>query len=399
MRALADPAKAVLAMPEVLIHAGPGWFARVAEAATPTGPASTARDIGWRPWRWPAWWWALLVGAGMICAGLVATLIALGPVLLWYDQAFLGIGRDQLPAVNPRLVGFLQHDRITMAGTLVAIGVLYTGLAVGGIRRGWPWARDAYLVSGLVGFPTLFYFLGFRFVEPLHAAATTVLFPMFLAATGRHLRRPYWTVLPEGPEFLRRKALRGQLLLVLTGIGLFIGGVAVSTVGLTDVFVESDLAYLHTTPDALPAANPRLLPFIAHDRAGFGGALMSAAVAITLLVMWGWRRGESWVWWSLALAAAAGFLPPVAVHAAIGYTDAGHLAPVVAGIALTVTALILARPYLCARPPAARIPREGSACMTPGSDSSTARSKPSAATASPASPPAPSPAPPVSTRP
>lgn len=347
---LAEPGRAVLATPAVLTEAGPGWFARVTEAATPTRPAPALRDVGRDPRRWPAWWWGLVVGLGMIGAGLGAAAITLGPVLLWYDREFLGMGVDRLHAVNHHLVHFLRHDRITMAGTMVAIGVLYTGLAAGGIRRGRQWAREAYLVSGWIGFPTLLYFLGFGFVEPLHTAVAVVLFPMFLAATRRQPVRPRWTVRPEGPERQRRRALVGQLLLVCTGIGLFAGGVVVSTVGLTDVFVSSDLAYLRTGPDALRAANPRLLSFIAHDRAGFGGALMAAAAAITLLSAWGWRRGEAWVWWSLTLAAVTGFLPAVVVHGVIRYTDLGHLAPVFVGIALTATALILARPYLCARP-------------------------------------------------
>ncbi|HEX8864658.1 MAG TPA: hypothetical protein VF821_03280, partial [Lentzea sp.] len=134
---------------------------------------------------------------------------------------------------------------------------------------------------------------------------------------------------------------------VCTGVGLFAGGAVVSFVGLTDVFVPSDLEFLHTTAEALNNANPRLLSFIAHDRAGFGGALMSAATAITLLSAWGWRRGEAWVWWSLALAAVFGFLPAVVVHGVIHYSDFGHLAPVFVGMAITLTALLLARPYLC----------------------------------------------------
>ncbi|GAB2869482.1 FAD-dependent monooxygenase [Streptomyces mayteni] len=197
--------------------------------------------------------------------------------------------------------------------------------------------------------PTLLYFLGLGFVEPLHTAVTAVLFPMFLAATRRRPSGPRWTVWPEGRERERRRALVGQLLLILTGFGLFVGGATISLVGLTDVFVGSDLAFLHVTPEALEAANPRLPPFIAHDRAGFGGALMAAAVAITLLSAWGWRRGEPWVWWSLLLAAAAGFLPAVLVHGAIHYVDLRHLAPVYAGMAFTATGLALARPYLCAR--------------------------------------------------
>ncbi len=348
--ALAEPATAVLATPAVLVRAGPGWFARVTEAATPTDPEPPERGVGLDPRRWPAWWWGLLVGIAMICIGLASVAITLGPVLLWYDRDYLGMGVDQLHAVNHHLVHFLQHDRITMAATAVTIGILYIGLAAGGMRRGWPWAREAYLISGWIGFPTLFYFLGFGYVEPLHTAATAVLFPMFLAATRRGPIRPRWILQPEGPERERRRALVGQLLLVVTGIGLFAGGVAVSVVGVTGVFVSSDLDFLQTGREALQAANPLLLSFIAHDRAGFGGALIAAATAITLLSAWGWRRGESWVWWSLAGAAITGFLPAVVVHGTIHYTDFGHLLPVYIGIGLTVTALILARPYLCAIP-------------------------------------------------
>ncbi|MET9633747.1 hypothetical protein ABZX92_40440 [Lentzea sp. NPDC006480] len=343
--ALADPAVTVLAAPSALVEAGPGWFARVTEAATPT--TAPTRSIGSNPLKWPAWWWGLLVGLGMISAGFGAAAITLGPVLLWYDRDFLGTDLGHLHTLNHHLVHFLQHDRITMAGTMIAIGVLYAGLAVGGIRRGRPWAREVYLVSGWIGFASLLYFLGIGFLEPLHTAVTAVLFPMFLLAVGKTSDSPQWTYREEGPEHERRKALLGQLLMVCTGAGLFIGGAVVSVVGLTDVFVPSDLEFLGTTANILSNANPRLLPFIAHDRAGFGGALMAAATAITLLSAWGWRRGEAWVWWSLALAAVFGFLPAVVVHGVIHYSDLGHLAPVFAGIAITLTALILARPYLC----------------------------------------------------
>ncbi|TMR99893.1 hypothetical protein [Nonomuraea basaltis] len=347
-RTIANPAKAVLATPALLIEAGPGWFGRVMEAATPTAPAPSPRDAGRDPRRWPAWWWGLVTGAVIAVAGLVAAAVALGPVLLWYDRAFLGMDRDALHAVNHHLVHFLRHDRITLAGTMVAVGVLYAGLAAGGMRRGWPWAREAYLVSGCIGFAAVFYLFAHGYVEPLHSTLAAALFPMFLAATRRRPDRPRWTSRPEGPERERHRALTGQLLMVIIGTGLFAGGVAVSAVGLTGIFVPSDLEFLGTGPDVLQAANTRLLPFIAHDRAGFGGALMAAAAAITLLSAWGWRRGESWVWWTLALAAVAGFVPAVVAHLAIGYVDLWHLAPVLAGMALTATALTLSRPYLCA---------------------------------------------------
>lgn len=349
LAALKDATKVVLATPATLVEAGPGWFQRVTEAATPPPPVPGLREVGRDPRRWPAWWWGLLVGIGMICGGLGAAVVTLGPVLLWYDRDFLGMDVHGLHHLDHRLVHFLQHDRITMAATMVAIGVLYTGLSVGGLRQGRSWARSVYLASGFIGFPTLFYFLGLGFLEPLHTAVAVVLFPMFILATHRTPQHPQWTVMPEGPESERRRALQAQFLMIITGLGLFAGGAVVSVVGLTHVFVPSDLVFLQTTPADLKAASPHLIPFIAHDRAGFGGALMAAAAAIILLSLWGWRRGESWVWWSLTLAALSGFVPPVVIHAEVGYTDFLHLAPVFVGICLSTVALILARPYLCAR--------------------------------------------------
>ena len=346
--ALADPAITVLASPRVLVAAGPGWFHRVAEAAMPPVPATRSRPAA-DPRRWPAWWWGALVGLGMITGGLVAAAITLGPLLLWYDTDYLGWNRDRLRALNEHLVHFVQHDRITLAGTMAAIGVLYAGLAWGGIRRGWSWSRYAYLASGAVGFPTLFYFLGSGFVEPLHVAATVTLFPMFVLAVRRRPGPPRWTVLPDGPEPVRLRAVTGQLLMIAVGAGMLIGGITISMVGMSSVFVDTDLAFLNTATHHLDAANPRLVPFIAHDRAGFGGALMSAAVAIILLSVWGWRRGESWVWWTLALTAITGFGPAVLVHVAVGYTTVEHLIPVYLGIGLTAVSLYLAGPYLRSR--------------------------------------------------
>ncbi|WP_330257397.1 hypothetical protein [Nocardia sp. NBC_00565] len=348
--ALADPVGMVLATPEVLIAAGPSWFNRVIEAAQPTAPPPpNLRDVPLDPRRWPAWCWGLLVGIGMIVAGIGAAAITLGPVLLWYDRDYLGTDVDGLHEINHHLVHFLQHDRITMAGNMIAIGALYTGLAWGGIRLGRVWARNAYLLSGLIGFPTLFYFLVIGFVEPLHVAVAVVLFPMFLLAVWHKPTRPHWTVPPECPEQVRRRALVGQLLMVAVGVGVFIGGVVISTVGLTVVFVPTDLQFMHTDAATLRAANPHLLPFIAHDRAGFGGALMATAVAIVLLGLWGWRQGEAWVWWTLLGATVAGSASALVIHFFIHYTAFIHLLPVYFGSAVLAVALILARPYLTYR--------------------------------------------------
>lgn len=265
--ALADPSTTVLATPALLVAAGPGWFNRVIEAATPTSPAPGLRDVPRDPRRWPAWFWGVLVGVGMVVAGLGAALIALGPVMLWYDRDYLGASVDDVHAMNHHLVGFLQHDRLTMAGNMIGIGSLYIGLAWGGIRLGRVWARNAFLISGAVTFVTLFYFLGTGFIELLHALVVIVLFPMFVFAVWRKPSTPRWRVLPPGPECERRRALWGQLLMIGVGGGLFVAGAVISTVGLTSVFVPTDLAFLGTESHTLQSADSQLLPFIARGSA------------------------------------------------------------------------------------------------------------------------------------
>lgn len=172
---------------------------------------------------------------------------------------------------------------------------------------------------------------------------------MFILAVLRRPEPRHWQPRPPGQPQARERALVGQLVMVAVGVGLLIGGITISVVGLTGVFVPSDLTFLHTQAAELRASNPRLAGFTAHDRAGFGGALASAAVAITLISAWGWRRGETWVWWTLALGALTGFGTTIVIHLAIGYTDAGHLGPVVLAAVLTGTALALSRRYLNGR--------------------------------------------------
>ena len=348
LAALAHPSKTVLATPAVLVAAGPSWFNRVIEAATPTSPAPGLRSVPGNPSRWPAWFWGVLVGVGMVVAGLGAAAIALGPVLLWYDRDYLGASVADLHHINHHLVGFLQHDRLTMAGNMIGIGALYVGLAWGGIRQGRVWARNALLISGLVTFLTLFYFLFTGFVEPLHTLVVVALFPMFLFAVWCKPSTPRWRRAPEGPESQRRRALWGQLLMIGLGGGLFAAGAIISTVGLTSVFVPTDLGFLGAESGALRSADSHLLPFIAHDRAGFGGALVGAGLAVLLISLWGWRRGERWVWWSLLIGCVAGTAPALAVHFAIGYTTFEHVLPVYIVVLVTALALTLSRPYLTA---------------------------------------------------
>jgi hypothetical protein len=91
--------------------------------------------------------------------------------------------------------------------------------------------------------------------------------------------------------------------------------------------------------DELRAINPRLVPLIAHDRAGFGGGLCSAGVAMYFCV-WCGRPSKS-LWQVLALSGTVGFACAILVHPAIGYTDFTHLAPAYAGALSYTVGMIL----------------------------------------------------------
>ena len=343
---VASGADTVLATQEALIESGPGWFIR-ATVCILNRLGRVDSDVP--PANRVAWLTGAGLGLGMIFGGLGAAVVALGPVLLPYDAQFLKLDASSLDRLNPQLIHFLQHDRITLAGTMVALGILYGGLSWSGIRQGRVWARDAMLASGVVGFPTLFYFFAYHYVEPVHVLLAVVLFPLFLLAVWK---RPWNRLDPtdgdDEPDE-RHAALVGQFLMSLVGVGLIVGGATISYLGLTTVFVPSDLTYMSTSAAALAAANDRLLGFVAHDRAGFGGALASTGVVVLLISAWGWHRGESWVWWCMAAAALAGFGAAIAIHVWVGYTDFLHLAPVYTGTLVSAVALGLSRRHLLAR--------------------------------------------------
>src|SRR5437667_95761 len=58
---------------------------------------------------------------------------------------------------------------------------------------------------------------------------------------------------------------------------------AIMVVGMTTVFVPQDLTFMQVTPSDLNAVTPRLVPVIAHDRAGFGGGLFSIGIILLFI--------------------------------------------------------------------------------------------------------------------
>ncbi|HEX6292394.1 MAG TPA: hypothetical protein VFZ66_24625 [Herpetosiphonaceae bacterium] len=330
-----------------LIYAGPGLPKRINEALLAREKANQPERQPVRRWGWRPWLAILLLGYGMIFGGGLAWLIAATRVVLPYDEAFVQLSRRELAALNPRLLPFMAHDRITLAGTMISIGVLYAQLALHALRYGVHWAQRAVRASASVGFASFFLFLGFGYFDPLHAFVSLLLLPLFLLG----MRQPASAtpIIPQ-PDLANdvtwRSALWGQLLFVGLGIGLVLAGSAIAVIGVTSVFVPEDLAFLQTTRAELHAINPRLVALVAHDRAGFGGALVSNGLAVLLTALWGIRRGACWVWWTLCLAGLPGFIGALGVHLTVGYTDLWHVSPALAALGVYLLGLALLYPYL-----------------------------------------------------
>ncbi|SRR5579875_167027 len=148
----------------------------------------------------------------------------------------------------------------------------------------------------------------------------------------------------------RSMAGLGWACLLATAFGLVIAGLTILVIGMTCVFVPQDLAYMDVRVEELHALNPRLVPLIAHDRAGFGGAVCSCGAALFLCLWCG--RPSRGLWCVLALVGIIGFGAAIGVHPAVGYNDAVHLAPAVIGALVYLAGLLLTfRSYVRAEAP------------------------------------------------
>ena len=131
----------------------------------------------------------------------------------------------------------------------------------------------------------------------------------------------------------------GRACLLLTSIMLVAAGITIMLVGMTRVFVPQDLQYMGLSPADLRAINPRLIPLIAHDRAGFGGGLCCTGL-IVFFCVWCGHPSRS-LWQALAVAGLMGFATAIGIHPLIGYLSPSHLAPAVTAAALFIVGLIL----------------------------------------------------------
>ncbi len=153
------------------VRTGPGLPKRINEGLLDQRTASPPIYDGWM-WHW-------LFGLFMFLGGAAAMLVSMTIVLMPYDEAFLNLSREELMAINPNIYYFMQHDRMTVAGTMVSGGILYMQLARYGVRHGLEWAKRAIHIAGVLGFLGILLFIGFGYFDWLHGILWLVLLPFF----------------------------------------------------------------------------------------------------------------------------------------------------------------------------------------------------------------------------
>ncbi|MGB7922390.1 MAG: hypothetical protein WCF57_04020 [Pyrinomonadaceae bacterium] len=288
----------------------------------------------------------IFTGLSLVLAGAFALFLSASGQFLPHDIEFLGMTAAELCAVNGcRVVHFMFHDRVAFGGALIAVGMLYMWMAEFPLRHGEAWAWWLFLVSGGVGFGSFLAYLGYGYLDTWHGVATLALLLVYIAGMSKtfHLLgqpaslRSLFT--PSLSMPWRSSYGIGRLCLLATSVGMILGGLTIMTVGMTSVFVPQDLSFMGLQATDLHAINPRLVPLIAHDRAGFGGGIATCGVLVFFCV-WCGRPSRS-LWQALCLAGLVGFATAIGVHPVVGYTNLAHLAPAIMGAIIFLTGLFL----------------------------------------------------------
>jgi hypothetical protein len=276
----------------------------------------------------------------LIGVAAIALLTAASIVLLPHELAFLQATVPELYQGHHdgSLVGYIIHNRVSFAGALLITGGFYLWLVFRPLRRGESWAWWTLLLSGFLGSATIFNYATHGYLDSWHALGTTgiaLTLGLGLLLSFRGLERPNHisTLIP--PNFMQQLlAVRewspwfiGRLLLSIWAIGTITGGLVISLTGMFPIFVPQDLEFMQTTVDALAQINSRLIPFIAHDRIGFGGALFSWGLAALACIWHGLKPGSLHLLYLMAALWFIELLTAIAIHPVVGYNSLSHLMP------------------------------------------------------------------------
>ncbi|MFD1851417.1 dihydroorotate dehydrogenase [Oceanobacillus bengalensis] len=328
----------LLILTEGYVKAGPGLPKRIHERLLfeEVRPIEKQKSHG-----------SFLFGLAILIGGIIALYFALTSIILPYDEAFIGLTSADIIQINPLILSFMSHDRMALAGTMISGGILYIQLARHGIKYGMHWAKIAFHSAAIVGFLGILLFIGFGYFDWLHALFWLILLPIYFYSIKEGKTATYTPYSSHGKnDRAWQYGLYGQLMFITLGFLLVVGGIVISTIGVTNVFVSTDLSFLCMSPQMLDNISSNLIPVIAHDRAGFGSALVSVGLLVLMLSLWGFRQGERWVWNTLALGALPAFIAGIGTHFYIGYTTFTHLLPVYFLVIVYLLGLVFSYPFL-----------------------------------------------------
>lgn len=293
-------------------------------------------------------WGQKLLGAMslfLVFVGVAALAAAGSVVILPHEVAALHIDLDLINHHHHdhTLASFIVHNRVSFGGMLISVGILYWRLVWGAMARREPWAWWTMLLSAGLGSGSFFSFLPHGYFDPLHAAGTLVIIialgwglvytrasAPFGAFSLSLLVRQAW--MARSPE---------RLLMSIWAGGTLLGGAIILFTGIFPVFVVEDLHYMRTNAAELIEISPSLIPYIAHDRSGFGGALVAGGLAMLALVWFTGHRDLAAARRWLAAVWIIGAVTAIGVHPLVGYTSFSHLLPFVIKDGAFLCALVL----------------------------------------------------------
>lgn len=282
--------------------------------------------------------------AGLWAAGAFCVFLSVSGEFLPHDIDYLGMTADQLCDVAEcRVVDFMLHDRAAFGGSLIGVGTMYLWLALFPLRAGEGWAWWAFAITGAIGFASFLAYLSYGYLDSWHAIATVALFPVYWAGlwrtrhlVGGRIPPPSSLLRPGTRLDLRTVPGLGRAVLLAGAGGTAAGGSGILSIGVSGVFVPEDLRFIGLRLAELRAV-PRLVPLIAHDRVGFGGTVVVLGL-VTLACLW-CSPPSRHLWQGLAVGGSLALAAGIGTHLHVGYTDVGHLLPVLAAAASLVVGL------------------------------------------------------------
>ncbi|WP_374932704.1 dihydroorotate dehydrogenase [Neobacillus driksii] len=233
----------LLLLSEGYVKAGPGLPKRIHERLL----SEKVQPINNQNWTW-----SFLFGLSILVGGIIALYFAFTSIILPYDEYFIGLTRDDILQVNPLILSFMSHDRMALAGTMISGGILYIQLARHGIRNDMHWAKFAFHSAAIIGFVGIFLSIGYGYFDWLHGLFWLILLPLYYFSfrEGKRITGAPYSIHGSNNKAWKY-GLYGQLMFIILGFMIVVGGIVISTIGVSKVFVSTDLSFLCMSPQML----------------------------------------------------------------------------------------------------------------------------------------------------